>query len=127
MLMCYVFFVKQKTAYEMRISDWSSDVCASDLAVLPTGVDPSLFNLSETSGVCITSWTTELSFSTIPGGVPAGTSRPFHAVIWTFGKPASAMVGTSGRLSTRSDVVTARAFRLPDWMCSRVEIGRAHV
>src|SRR3546814_9665977 len=27
-----VFFSKQKTAYEMRISDWSSDVCASDLA-----------------------------------------------------------------------------------------------
>src|SRR3546814_6206309 len=26
-----VFFVKQKTAYEMRISDWSSDVCSSDL------------------------------------------------------------------------------------------------
>src|SRR3546814_7526432 len=30
---CYVFFFfKQKTAYEMRISDWSSDVCSSDLA-----------------------------------------------------------------------------------------------
>src|SRR3546814_10733043 len=29
-----VFFFKQKTAYEMRISDWSSDVCSSDL-VLP--------------------------------------------------------------------------------------------
>src|SRR3546814_7024328 len=29
--MC-VFFFKQKTAYEMRISDWSSDVCSSDLA-----------------------------------------------------------------------------------------------
>src|SRR3546814_5221164 len=27
------FFFKQKTAYEMRISDWSSDVCSSDLAV----------------------------------------------------------------------------------------------
>src|SRR3546814_4479195 len=27
------FFVKQKTAYEMRISDWSSDVCSSDLRV----------------------------------------------------------------------------------------------
>src|SRR3546814_9210546 len=26
------FFFKQKTAYEMRISDWSSDVCSSDLA-----------------------------------------------------------------------------------------------
>src|SRR3546814_8593914 len=29
--MCDVFFFKQKTAYEMRISDWSSDVCSSDL------------------------------------------------------------------------------------------------
>src|SRR3546814_10993037 len=28
--MCFFFF-KQKTAYEMRISDWSSDVCSSDL------------------------------------------------------------------------------------------------
>src|SRR3546814_9445649 len=27
------FFFKQKTAYEMRISDWSSDVCSSDLSV----------------------------------------------------------------------------------------------
>src|SRR3546814_4728995 len=27
----YLFFFKQKTAYEMRISDWSSDVCSSDL------------------------------------------------------------------------------------------------
>src|SRR3546814_8903842 len=27
------FFVQQKTAYEMRISDWSSDVCSSDLSV----------------------------------------------------------------------------------------------
>src|SRR3546814_8790433 len=33
MLLCFffVFFFKQKTAYEMRISDWSSDVCSSDL------------------------------------------------------------------------------------------------
>src|SRR3546814_2877583 len=34
--MC-VFFFKQKTAYEMRISDWSSDVCSSDL---PTDEEP---------------------------------------------------------------------------------------
>src|SRR3546814_5449889 len=33
-LVCLIlfFFFKQKTAYEMRISDWSSDVCSSDLA-----------------------------------------------------------------------------------------------
>src|SRR3546814_2805326 len=40
--MC-VFFFKQKTAYEMRISDWSSDVCSSDLQfgwdVLPAAQD----------------------------------------------------------------------------------------
>src|SRR3546814_4501193 len=29
--MFFFFFFKQKTAYEMRISDWSSDVCSSDL------------------------------------------------------------------------------------------------
>src|SRR3546814_13767392 len=29
----FFFFFKQKTAYEMRISDWSSDVCSSDLPV----------------------------------------------------------------------------------------------
>src|SRR3546814_15728507 len=29
----FVFFFKQKTAYEMRISDWSSDVCSSDLVL----------------------------------------------------------------------------------------------
>src|SRR3546814_8270714 len=35
-LYCLFFFFKQKTAYEMRISDWSSDVCSSDL---PTKVE----------------------------------------------------------------------------------------
>src|SRR3546814_8531783 len=30
--MCLFFFFKQKTAYEMRISDWSSDVCSANLA-----------------------------------------------------------------------------------------------
>src|SRR3546814_4410794 len=33
LLMLMFFFFKQKTAYEMRISDWSSDVCSSDLNV----------------------------------------------------------------------------------------------
>src|SRR3546814_19835681 len=34
-----VFFCRQKTAYEMRISDWSSDVCTSDLGVCRLGGD----------------------------------------------------------------------------------------
>src|SRR3546814_4773863 len=36
-----VFFFKQKTAYEMRISDWSSDVCSSDLFPKPSAQPPS--------------------------------------------------------------------------------------
>src|SRR3546814_3293565 len=35
----FFFFFKQKTAYEMRISDWSSDVCSSDLAGEGTGLE----------------------------------------------------------------------------------------
>src|SRR3546814_9048442 len=42
-MFCYVcicfFFFKQKTAYEMRISDWSSDVCSSDLQYRPRAPD----------------------------------------------------------------------------------------
>src|SRR3546814_5957779 len=37
---CRVFFFKQKTAYEMRISDWSSDVCSSDLRAGSAGARP---------------------------------------------------------------------------------------
>src|SRR3546814_15274739 len=36
---CVFFFFKQKTAYEMRISDWSSDVCSSDLKQMTLGGD----------------------------------------------------------------------------------------
>src|SRR3546814_2483717 len=35
LVLLFCFFFKQKTAYEMRISDWSSDVCSSDLSVSP--------------------------------------------------------------------------------------------
>src|SRR3546814_9544918 len=43
MYMCVVFLFKQKTAYEMRISDWSSDVCSSDLILIGAyGADPSV-------------------------------------------------------------------------------------
>src|SRR3546814_7685856 len=43
MFSCFLFFFffKQKTAYEMRISDWSSDVCSSDLLLVgaPAAMD----------------------------------------------------------------------------------------
>src|SRR3546814_17746547 len=38
--MISILFFKQKTAYEVRISDWSSDVCSSDLISAPSAVQP---------------------------------------------------------------------------------------
>src|SRR3546814_5182466 len=43
-----VFFFKQKTAYEMRISDWSSDVCSSDLNGNPFSFERATGELSMT-------------------------------------------------------------------------------
>src|SRR3546814_9771155 len=44
-IVCLFFFFKQKTAYEMRISDWSSDVCSSDL---PDGSFPYIHTTGDT-------------------------------------------------------------------------------
>src|SRR3546814_7442005 len=60
MLYLFVFFFKQKTAYEMRISDWSSDVCSSDLfrfyservfEKMPPFDDPEILRVSLASAV----------------------------------------------------------------------------
>src|SRR3546814_9782300 len=45
MKLCLFFCFKQKTAYEMRISDWSSDVCSSDLAGQPVGTHTLVLDL----------------------------------------------------------------------------------
>src|SRR3546814_16005949 len=47
-LLDIVFFLKQRTSYEMRISDWSSDVCSSDLPYLAEMPSPkSLFHFGK--------------------------------------------------------------------------------
>src|SRR3546814_11658222 len=55
---CVFCFFKQKTAYEMRISDWSSDVCSSDLADLLAlrGDDPYLQGLDNDLRELLLSW-----------------------------------------------------------------------
>src|SRR3546814_3678341 len=56
LLLCciFFFFFKQKTAYEMRISDWSSDVCSSDLGeelIIPEPFYANYFSFSYVAGV----------------------------------------------------------------------------
>src|SRR3546814_1528218 len=55
MCVCYsFFFFKQKTAYEMRIRDWSSDVCSSDLqALADTGLVPQRLHVELTETAVI--------------------------------------------------------------------------
>src|SRR3546814_5734036 len=57
----YVLFFKQKTAYEMRISDWSSDVCSSDLkGVKNVPVSPddrNLYSVSDDDILTLARWT----------------------------------------------------------------------
>src|SRR3546814_16279813 len=52
-LLCGIFFFfKQKTAYEMRISDWSSDVCSSDLPKLDHARPPRITSKGVRSSSC---------------------------------------------------------------------------
>src|SRR3546814_8494499 len=46
----FVLFFKQKTAYEIRISDWSSDVCSSDLDRVDEFKTPELYAIGRTLG-----------------------------------------------------------------------------
>src|SRR3546814_3323454 len=57
------FFVKQKTAYELRISDWSSDVCSSDLISDDVNPDTITLNASTTTALASLDLATNLSDS----------------------------------------------------------------
>src|SRR3546814_8943924 len=62
----FIFFIKKKTAYEMRISDWSSDVCSSDLWDMYLATD-----LETADGQALTG----------PDGVQlSGKSTPIHVL-----------------------------------------------
>src|SRR3546814_6125631 len=70
--LCFFFF-KQKTAYEMRISDWSSDVCSSDLVREdPTNVN--LLYIGTELGVFV-SWDRGRSWASLRNNLPAVSVR----------------------------------------------------
>src|SRR3546814_3719282 len=94
LVLSWFFFFKQKTAYEMRISDWSSDVCSSDLrakgygrTAVPTDIeqDPSRRGFHEPG-------------SRRPAVIeraprPWRQCRPFREVQHLFGRSAERRVG----------------------------------
>src|SRR3546814_4459283 len=86
-LVVYVFFFKQKTAYEMRISDWSSDVCSSDLR---TGL---VHDYTRKQGV-------EHNALVVPADAPAWASD--RAVLWNAAEQAE----------TRKNSTVAREYEI---------------
>src|SRR3546814_13287124 len=100
------FFFKQKTAYEMRISDWSSDVCSSDLrivrfarAVVPFGDNRAVLDDHRADG----------HFAPF-GGDTGEIERAAHrfgedrkSVVW--GKRVSVSVDLGGRLIIKNTTI----------------------
>jgi hypothetical protein len=64
---------------------------------------------------------------TISSGVSFGTYRPCQTPTSRFGRPASEVVGTSGRASFRSGLVMAYAFTVPALICSVVFVVWSHM
>src|SRR3546814_6484133 len=99
-MICYnFFFFKQKTAYEMRISDWSSDVCSSDL---PDADKSAVAQVLDQNGI-------RYDFDN-SGGMTVGEDDYFKAkmMLAAQGLPKSAPDGNSmieiGRASSRESV-----------------------
>src|SRR3546814_4394218 len=69
-----IFFFKQKTAYELRISDWSSDVCSSDLCDIFASPDRKGFSHSVRPSRMM-----RLTPSTCAGNSPTSSSGPSAA------------------------------------------------
>src|SRR3546814_7839260 len=63
----FVFFFKQKTAYEMRISDWSSDVCSSDLGRARFAVIQAEDEIASIGMVVGAGWNGARAFTTTAG------------------------------------------------------------
>src|SRR3546814_21191376 len=76
--MWYFFFFKQKTAYEMRISDWSSDVCSSDLGV-PDRLGTARVHIRDCFGI-VPDLLHGLSEDRKPLGIALGVGLPHRLV-----------------------------------------------
>src|SRR3546814_3970635 len=95
-----MFFFKQKTAYERRISDWSSDVCSSDLQMIceMIGLEPDIWpRMFEISNQLIGS-RDDPDYQELPGG-PEAAAMEIYALCDA--------VAADRRQNPRDDIMTA--------------------
>src|SRR3546814_15020878 len=120
MPMVFLFVFKQKTAYEMRISDWSSDVCSSDLPAVeyPPASSVGLFvnqdiakashrDYFETSAVAASGWTRVSQGTSSLWNIVAANDDLASGHFWYAHDPAStAKLHMYGDASSRDRVAT---------------------
>src|SRR3546814_10372127 len=112
----WFFFVKQKTAYEMRISDWSSDVCSSDLS------RPHLKLRS--AYLASAKWPPPLSAGRIVVGMRAPETLPPAVMLGAraaSAAPASACAERARASATPSPGLSCRASAISASSCGRSE------
>src|SRR3546814_10224492 len=110
------FFFKHKTAYDMRISDWGSDVCSSDLAVIDIeGVDVEAELIVEPRGLG----------AEVEAVEPLGLDeeRRLRGILRLAGVGARLVAAIVTQIEALAGLGLDRQDRAP----RRLEIGRAHV
>src|SRR3546814_18370432 len=117
LLLFLFFFFKQKTAYEMRISDWSSDVCSSDLLALSVveAGSPRSFNARRMRGKPVRMpYSTQEKFGTSGlRSLPCGPGISLRGGGWSNGQSShlkttwtlSGLPGTGGGRRGTSDAI----------------------
>src|SRR3546814_17390260 len=92
--MClFFFFFKQKTAYEMRISDWSSDVCSSDLSALSVPLSSPREANGAAAPAIVLSAATESVMPLTPAGSAVGPTMTKSLYITGLRRSAERRVG----------------------------------
>src|SRR3546814_2416434 len=121
--LCVFFFFKQKTAYEMRISDWSSDVCSSDLWRIEGGS----FYARNCMGFAYARaerWAPAIvAFEQGADEAERNGEMAQSARLWAQAGNAALAGGDAAK--ARDDFDAALARGLPDGMAKGEEIGRA--
>src|SRR5271169_3993143 len=96
-----------------HFATWASMKSLNCGCVITTGVAPVFSHATLILGRERIFVISRLSVSIIGCGVPAGAMNPTHKVAWNPGTPASAMVGTSGRIAERVAPLVPSARTLP--------------
>src|SRR3546814_3535413 len=114
--MCFLF--NQKTAYDMRISDWSSDVCSSDL--------PSI--LADTSPDIVFDYIKSISYPNNKAKHLVGMAKmlveEFDGIIPNTTEELMRLPGVGRKTA---NVIASVVFNIPAMAVDTHEIGRAHV